>query len=73
LSRENSGVGCRRRPDSAEGNIAHGVIRESWVDPARSETLCTYGIFMRENREIPRSPALLLRAGREGKAQAVIP
>lgn len=27
--------------------------RESSTDPARSENLCMYGIFMRENREIP--------------------
>jgi hypothetical protein len=26
--------------------------RESSTDPARSEYLCMYGIFMRENREI---------------------
>jgi hypothetical protein len=30
--------------------------RELWADPARSENLCMYGISMRENREIPRSP-----------------
>ena len=34
-----------------------GAMRESSADPARSENLCMYGIFMRENREIPRSPA----------------
>jgi hypothetical protein len=27
--------------------------RESSADPARSKNLCMYGIFMRENREIP--------------------
>jgi hypothetical protein len=27
--------------------------RESSTDPARSGNLCMYGIFMRENREIP--------------------
>jgi len=50
-----------------EGNIAGGVMRESPGDPARSENLCMYGIFMRENREIPRSPALLItgRAAQE--------
>ena len=31
--------------------------RESLAGPARSETLCMYGTSMRENREIPRSPA----------------
>ena len=48
---------------NAEGNIAGGVMRESSADPARSENLCMYGIFMRENREIPRSPVRLM-AGR---------
>ncbi len=47
----------------SEGNIAGGVMRESSVGPARSENLCMYGIFMRENREIPRSPVRLM-AGR---------
>ena len=31
--------------------------RELSVDPARSENLRMHGISMRENREIPRSPA----------------
>jgi RNA-directed DNA polymerase len=39
-----------RRP---EGNIAGGVRRESPVGPARSENQGMYGIFMRENREVP--------------------
>ena len=39
--------------------------RESLSDPARSENLCTYGVSMRENREVPR--LLVLWAGREGK------
>ena len=34
--------------------------RESLLDPARSKNLGTYGISMRENREVPR---LLVRAG----------
>ena len=45
---------------NAEGNIAGGAIRESPVDPARSENLCMYGISMRENREVPRSPVRLM-------------
>jgi hypothetical protein len=28
-------------------------FRESLVGPARSETLCMYGVSMRENREVP--------------------
>jgi hypothetical protein len=35
--------------------------RESLSGPARSENLCTYGVSMRENREIPR--LLVLRDG----------
>jgi len=34
--------------------------REWLLDPARSENLCTYGVSMRENREVPR---LLVRQG----------
>ena len=37
-----------------EGHIFGGVMRESPGDPARSENQGMYGIFMRENREIPR-------------------
>ena len=48
--------------------------RESSADLAGSENLCMCGISMRENREIPRSPARLDGgAGRAGKAEAVIP
>jgi hypothetical protein len=39
--------------------------RESLLDPARSENLCTYGVSMRENREVLR--LLVQRAGREGE------
>jgi hypothetical protein len=34
--------------------------RELLAGPARSETPCMYGISMRENREIPCSPARLI-------------
>lgn len=44
----------------AEGNIAGGAIREPSGDPARSENLCMYGVFMRENREIPWTPVCLI-------------
>jgi len=61
--------------------------RESLVDPARSENPGTHASSMRENREIPRLPAVptdaspwMVRgvvarrlAGREGNAEAVIP
>ena len=35
--------------------------RELSGDPARSKNLCMHGISMRENREIPRSPAHMIR------------
>jgi hypothetical protein len=57
LSREIREIGVPTLLSNAEGNIAGGVMRESPGDPARSENLCMYGIFMRENREVPRSPA----------------
>ena len=58
----------------AEGNIVGGVIREPLADLAGSENLCMHGISMRENREVPGSPACGDgRAGRAGKAKAVIP
>ena len=42
--------------------------RESSADPARSENLCMQGVFMHENREIPRLPSPLIGVGplREG-------
>jgi len=60
LSREIKEVGVPTPLNRSEGNIAGGVMRESSADPARSENLCMYGIFMRENREIPRSPVRLM-------------
>ena len=42
--------------------------RELPADPARSKNLCMYGISMRENREIPRSPVRLI-AGRAAQGR----
>ncbi len=67
------GFGVPTLSDLAEGNIAGGAIREPSADPARSKNLCMYGISMRENREVPRSPVPDVGAGREGKVKAVIP
>jgi hypothetical protein len=50
----------------AEGNIASGVMRELLAGPARSRNLCMHGVSMRENREIPRSPAVVM-AGRAAR------
>ncbi|MGH9828590.1 MAG: hypothetical protein ACREDR_35670 [Blastocatellia bacterium] len=53
---------------NAEGHIVSSVIRELLADPARSKNLCMYGVSMRENREIPRSPGQLI-AGRAAQAR----
>ena len=49
----------------------HPVRRdcETYRDPARSETPCTYGNTSRENREIPCPPAADGAAGRVGKSK----
>jgi hypothetical protein len=66
--------GVPTRSDKAEGNIVGGVIREPLAGPARSlEPGHVRELSMRENREIRRSPVLLVGAGRAGKAEAVIP
>ena len=57
LSREIKEFGVPTLLTEAEGNIVDGAIREPSADPARSKNLCMYGISMRENREIPHSPA----------------
>ena len=55
-----------------EGHTAGGVMRESSVDPTRSEIQGMYGIFMRENREGP-SPTRPVDhwVGRPGNAETV--
>ncbi len=71
LSREIRETGVPTPLSRPEGNIAGGVIRESPVDPARSENQGMHGISMRENREIP-SPTHPTdhRVGRSGNAEA---
>ncbi len=60
LSREINEFGVPTLLSKAEGNIAGSAIRELSADPARSENHCMHGIYMRENREIPRSPTQLI-------------
>ena len=60
LSREINEFGVPTPLNRLEGNIAGGVMREPPGDPARSENLCMYGIFMRENREVPRPPVRVI-------------
>jgi hypothetical protein len=56
----NQGFGVPTSYTQAEGHIIGSVRRELSVDPARSENLCMCGTFMRENREIPCSPAAVI-------------
>jgi hypothetical protein len=45
--------------------------REAWTGPARSETPRTCGNFLRENREVPRSPAGMVRWVASRRPEAV--
>ena len=67
LSREINETGVPTPLNRSEGNIAGGAMREPSADPARSENLCMYGISMRENREIPRSPARMIGWAAQGR------
>ena len=69
LSREIRHSGAPTPLCKAEGNTARGRHRESSVGPARSETRDTCGTSLRENREIPCSPAADGAAGRVGKSK----
>jgi len=60
LSREIKEFGVPTPLTWPEGNIVGGVIREPLADPARSKNLCMHGISMRENREVPRSPVVVI-------------
>lgn len=72
VGREIKEVGVPTLLTEAEGNTAGGVMRELSGDPARSENQGMYGIFMRENREIPRLARLVDGwVGRSGNAEAV--
>jgi hypothetical protein len=51
LSREIREFGVPTRWIFVEGNIVGGGMRESSVDPARSENQGMCGVFMRENRD----------------------
>ena len=56
-SREINAIGVPTPSQRAEGHIAGSARRELPGDPARSKNHGMYGISMRENREIPWSPA----------------
>src|SRR5574337_610951 len=61
LSREIKEFGVSTRLTDVEGNIADGATRESSGYPARTESQGMCGM-LRENPEIPRSPAPLIMA-----------
>jgi RNA-directed DNA polymerase len=68
LSRERTFL---RGADAVRRSGRHNRLpryRERQSDPARSQTLCTYGNTSRENREIPCLPAVDEMAGRVGKS-----
>ena len=46
--------------------------REMRSEPARSETLCTYGNILRGSREVPRPPVEEGSTGRIGKSKDVL-
>jgi hypothetical protein len=56
------------RLSDAEGHTEGGVIGESFLDPAQSETLCMRGNSRHGKREIPQVPNEFDSMGRPGKA-----
>jgi hypothetical protein len=73
LSRENRQSGAPTPLSEAEGNMTRGRYRESSSGPARSKTRRTCGDSLRENREVPVSPAADGAGGRAGKANGRAP
>jgi hypothetical protein len=61
--RKNLGPGCRRFQISGRQHQWQRS-RELPLGPARSKNLCMRGVSMRENREVPCSPAPEVVAGR---------
>lgn len=56
----NHGFGAPTPSAWAEGNTFGSAMRELSGGPARSENLSMRGIFMRENREVPLSPVVVI-------------
>jgi RNA-directed DNA polymerase len=63
----NHPFGVPRPYYDAEGNTVRGANASLCTDPAESETLCTCGRSMHENREIPVVPKGRRVPGRSGK------
>ena len=72
LSREETSSGCRRRGLARKATFWLPLSARQYKDPARSETPSTSGTSLRENREIPWTPAENGEAGRVGKSEDVI-
>ncbi len=53
LSREITSSGCRRRGKARKATLRLPQDARQYEDPARSETPCTFGTSVRENRESP--------------------
>ena len=71
LSREINETGVPTLLNNAEGNTVSSAMRELLADPARSKNLCMHGVSMRENREIPHSPAgLITRRAAQGRPRS---
>ena len=69
LSCEIKSFGTPPLSSHAEGNIGHGVNRESCSSPAQSKTLCMRGNSLSGNREIPSVPLDDGVVGRSEKAE----
>jgi len=72
LSREETSSGCRRRGKARKATFWLPLNARQYKDPARSKTPSTFGTSLRENREIPWTPAENGEAGRAGKSEDVI-
>jgi len=70
LSSEIKLSGTPTTSSRAEGNIGHGVKRESCSGPAESKTLCMRGNSLHGNREIPSALLVDGGKGRSEKAES---
>jgi hypothetical protein len=72
LSREIKPTGRRRRHGERKATLLQPLDARLCGGPARSKTPSTFGSFLRENREIPRTPSAVGALGRVGKSKDVI-
>lgn len=62
----NHEIGMPTQSIDAEGNTGYGANRQSYFDPARSETLCMLGSNLHRSWEISTAPTEQSGRGREG-------